>query len=59
MMSEREQVMIPQQQCLRNISSMIQGRCSLTCRGTYGAADSDFGGHRRIQADTLGGYSVG
>jgi hypothetical protein len=30
MMSEREQVMIPQQQCLRNISSLIQGRCSLT-----------------------------
>jgi hypothetical protein len=48
-----EEVTIPQQRHSRNISSMIQGRCSLTRGGTYGAADSNFGGYRRIQADTL------
>ena len=56
MMSGREEVMILQQWCS---CSMIQGRCSLTCRGTYSTADSDIGGYRWIQADTFGGYSVG
>jgi len=37
-----------------NINSMIQGRCSLTHQGTYGAADLDFGGYRWILLeDTL------
>ena len=58
MMSGREEMMIPQQWCSWNISSMIQGRCSVTCRGAYSAADLDIGRYRWIQADTFGGYSA-
>jgi hypothetical protein len=54
-------VMILQQQCLHNINSLIQGRCSLThfwitisggpWKGPYKAADPDFGRYRLILLD--------